>query len=252
MLTTRQQSIYDFILDYRRRNGCTPSIPEIQREFGIRSPNGVAGHLLALQAKGLIRRAKRGSRKIDVTGPVDSQKSTVHSGPRGDPPCRLESMSELAELLERFRRGAELIAVAITGAAGAELDYLPAAGRWSIRQILCHLADSEIVGADRFRRIIAEENPTIVGYDQEAWARNLDYNRRKISQALETFRRTRAENYELLKPLPPATWERIGTHSEHGKITLLDLLRIYAEHPEGHSLQLREIREQYKVFKAKS
>ncbi|MBI4892568.1 MAG: hypothetical protein HY821_18225 [Acidobacteria bacterium] len=66
MLTDRQQQIYDFILDFRRSNGCSPSIPEIQRHFGIRSPNGVAGHLHALEAKGMIRRAERGSRQIDV------------------------------------------------------------------------------------------------------------------------------------------------------------------------------------------
>jgi repressor LexA len=69
MLTERQQAIYDFILEFRRENGCSPSIPEIQRRFGIRSPNGVAGHLHALEAKGVIRRAERGSRQIDVTDP---------------------------------------------------------------------------------------------------------------------------------------------------------------------------------------
>ncbi len=65
-LTARQQEIYDFILAYRRENGCSPSIPEIQRHFGIRSPNGVAGHLHALEAKGAIRLSNRGSRRIDV------------------------------------------------------------------------------------------------------------------------------------------------------------------------------------------
>jgi repressor LexA len=75
MLTRRQRSILDFILDFRRRQGCSPSIPELQKAFGIRSPNGVAGHILALEAKGFIRRAKRGSRQIDVTGPLEAVKS---------------------------------------------------------------------------------------------------------------------------------------------------------------------------------
>ena len=56
-LTGRQRKIYEFIIGFRRENGCSPSIPEIQRAFGIRSPNGVAGHLQALEAKGYIRRA---------------------------------------------------------------------------------------------------------------------------------------------------------------------------------------------------
>jgi repressor LexA len=67
-LTERQREILDFILAFRRENGCSPSIPEIQRRFGIRSPNGVAGHIHALEAKGAIRRAERGSRAIDVVG----------------------------------------------------------------------------------------------------------------------------------------------------------------------------------------
>ena len=162
------------------------------------------------------------------------------------------TMSELADLLERFRRGPELVAVAITGAAGAELDFAASPGTWSIRQILCHLADSEIVAVDRFRRVIAEDNPTIVGYDQDAWARNLDYSRRKISQALETFRRSRAENYDLLKELPESAFARQGNHSERGPFSLLDLLRIYAGHAEKHANQMRSVRGQYKSHKAKT
>ena len=64
-------------------------------------------------------------------------------------------MSEIADLLERFRRGGELLAMSMTGAAGAELDYVPEPGRWSVRQIICHLADAELVGGMRFRQMIA-------------------------------------------------------------------------------------------------
>jgi repressor LexA len=81
MLTARQKSILDFILDFRRRQGCSPSIPELQKAFGILSPNGVAGHLLALEAKGYIRRAKRGSRQIDITGPLGGLRSASYDLP---------------------------------------------------------------------------------------------------------------------------------------------------------------------------
>jgi repressor LexA len=81
MLTERQQSILDYILDFRRRQGCSPSIPELQKAFGIRSPNGVAGHLDALEAKGYIRRANRGSRQIDVTGPLGGLRSPSYDLP---------------------------------------------------------------------------------------------------------------------------------------------------------------------------
>jgi len=98
-------------------------------------------------------------------------------------------MTEIEELLERFRRGAELVAVVSTGSAGAEWDFKPAPGKWSIRQIVCHLADSEIVVADRFRRVLAEKDPVLQWFDEQLWAENLDYHRRKFSHALDTFRR---------------------------------------------------------------
>jgi hypothetical protein len=160
-------------------------------------------------------------------------------------------MPEIDELLERFRRGPDLLAVAITGAAGPEFDFVLGPEKWSIRQIMAHVSDSEIVGADRFRRIIAEENPTLVGYDQNAWAVNLDYTRRKPSQALEMFRRVRAETYELLKELPEQTFERTGNHTERGSVSLRQLLRTYAEHAENHAIQLGKIREAYRQSKAK-
>lgn len=155
-------------------------------------------------------------------------------------------MESLSELLERLRRGPDLVAASITGAAGAELDFSPAPEKWSIRQILAHLADSEIVCADRFRRVIAESNPTLVGYDQEAWANNLDYKRRKTSASLELFRRLRAENYELLKDLSEPVFERTGTHTERGTVTLRQLVENDAEHHEKHARQLQELRRQYR------
>lgn len=154
---------------------------------------------------------------------------------------------QIADLLERFRRGAELVAVAMTGAAGSELDFVPEPGKWSVRQIVCHLADAEIVGATRFRRIIAESNPQILAYDQNAWAERLDYHRRKTSQALETFRRIRHENFELLKSLPNEAFGRTGVHSERGPMTLLDFVRVYAEHAENHARQIRDVRNAYKA-----
>jgi hypothetical protein len=161
-------------------------------------------------------------------------------------------MSELTDLLERFRRGPELIAVTTTGASNVELDFMPAPGAWTVRQICCHVADAEIVGADRFRRTIAEDNPTIINYDEKAWAENLDYSRRRIAQALETFRHIRSENYELLKSLPEVAFGRTATHTVKGRLTLLDLLRIYAEHAENHARQILNVRQKYKEAKAAS
>src|SRR5580698_2408979 len=142
----------------------------------------------------------------------------------------LKRMSDISELLERYRRGAEVLAVALTGVFGEEEDFVIAPGKWSIRQLMAHLADADLVAAHRFRQVIAEDNPTIVAFDQNKWAANLDYSRRKLKQSLETFRRLRAENYELLKALPESTYERAGNHTERGVVTLRQMLDGHAGH----------------------
>lgn len=160
-------------------------------------------------------------------------------------------MSDLPSLLERYRRGPEVLAMVLTGVFGEEEDFVPAPGKWSPRQIIAHLADAELVGAHRMRQVIAEDNPTLIAYDQDAWTRNLDYARRKPKQSLEAFRRIRAENYELLKELPESAFERTGNHSENGPMTLRRLLEGYAEHAESHARQLQQMREEYKKAKGK-
>jgi len=159
-------------------------------------------------------------------------------------------MSELVEMLERYRRGPEVVAAALTGAAGAEVDFRPSPEQWSVRQIVAHLSDSEMGAALRFRSIIAENEPTIQQTDQNAWAEKLDYSKRKYSNSLETFRRIRAENYELLKDTPGESYSRAGIHSVRGRMTLLDWLRIYAGHAEKHALQIRRVRDAFKAAKA--
>jgi hypothetical protein len=153
--------------------------------------------------------------------------------------------------LERFRRGPELLAVVLTGVFGEEEDFVIAPGKWSARQIVAHLADSELVGAHRLRLVIAQDNPTLTAFDQDAWTRNLDYARRKPKQSLETFRRIRAENYDLLKTLPAEVFDRVGTHTENGAVTLRSLVEGYAHHAENHARQLQEIRAAYKAAKGK-
>ena len=155
-------------------------------------------------------------------------------------------MSEISDLLERFRRGAEILSVATTGAGNPELDFSPAPDKWTPRQIACHLADAEYVGAMRFRQVVAEDNPTLTGFDEQKWTANLNYSTRRISAILEAFRRVRLDNYELLKDLPESVYDRYGTHSGRGKLTLKDILREYAEHAENHAKQIMSARQAYK------
>jgi hypothetical protein len=160
-------------------------------------------------------------------------------------------MSELTDLLERFRRGAELLAVATTGAAGTELDFRPAPDKWCVRQIVCHLADTEAVYVMRLRLVLAEDNPVLYPFNGDLWAERLDYGRRKISQALETFRKLRTENYELLKEMPEEAFSRPCTHAEVGPWTLRDLILNGALHLEDHVKQIQGVRAAYRESRAK-
>ncbi len=178
------------------------------------------------------------------------------SGSRGDRPIRYNfavgaPLSDRSSLLERFRRGPELLAVVLTGVFGEEEDFIAAPGKWSIRQLVAHLADTELVVAHRFRQVLAEENPTLVAFNQEAWAANLDYARRKPKQSLETLRRLRAENYELVKDLPETALGRHGNHTERGRLTLREMLEGFTSHTETHARQIEGVREAYKAARTK-
>ena len=103
----------------------------------------------------------------------------------------------------------------------------------------------------RLRQVIAEDNPTLQGFNGEIWAESLDYGRRKVSQAIETFRRLRTENYELLKDLPEGAFSRPGNHTETGPLTLFDLVKGTAEHTEDHVREIQGIRAAYREHRAK-
>jgi hypothetical protein len=154
--------------------------------------------------------------------------------------------TEITELLERFQRGPELVAAAITGLEDAERDHREDPARWNIREIVAHLADAEIVAAERVRFVIAEDNATLIAFNQDAWVARLGCATRDLFQSLDLFRILRAENYRLLKDLPEEAYERKGNHTERGPITLLDLLKLFAAHPEKHARQILAVREHYK------
>ena len=160
-------------------------------------------------------------------------------------------MPDLTPLLERYRRAPELLALVLTGVFGEEEDFVAAPGQWSIRQIVAHLADAEMVGAVRMRLVVAENNPVLTAFDQDAWTRNLDYAARKPKSSLESFRRLRSENHALLKDLPVAAFARAGNHTERGLITLEQLVEGYAEHAESHARQIQGIRDEYKKVKGR-
>ena len=144
-------------------------------------------------------------------------------------------------LLDRFRTGYDDVVDALADINPEELDSRPPDGGWTAREVAHHLADSEATAYIRLRRLIAEDNPTIVGYDEEEFARRLHYER-PIEPSLVILQGVRASSLQLLESLTPDEWRRSGTHTESGAYTVDDWLRIYAGHSHDHADQIRRAR----------
>lgn len=119
------------------------------------------------------------------------------------------------------------------------LDRKPKEG-WSARQIIHHLADSETQSYSRIRRLLAEPNPTIQGYDEEAWAhcQTLGYTELPVEISLQVFEAVRAASAQIIDRMAPADLEKAGTHTERGSITIAHWLDMYTRHPREHAQQL--------------
>ena len=148
---------------------------------------------------------------------------------------------ERQPLIDRFRTGFDDVSDSLTGITPDELDRRPPGSDWSARQIAHHLADSETTAYVRLRRLIAEDNPAIPDYDEEAFARRLHYDR-PIEPSLAVLRAVREASLQLLESLTPEEWERSGTHSEAGPYSVDDWLRTYANHSHEHADQIRRAR----------
>jgi hypothetical protein len=149
---------------------------------------------------------------------------------------------ERKKLIALYRDGYRAIVDVLHDITPEELDSTAGAGRWSTRQIVHHLADSEVTAAVRIRLLLAEDNPTIQGYDQEEFAKRLHYDR-PHETSLEVFRWARESTAELLERLTPEEWLREGTHSEAGRYGVEAWLKTYAEHAHRHARQIREARD---------
>jgi len=151
--------------------------------------------------------------------------------------------AERRQLIDRYKAGYEEVLAAIQSLQPEQLSAKPITGKWSAREIVQHLADSESVSAIRLRRLLVEDHPLIQGYDQDEYARRLNYNARDIAPALEAFRAARATTAQLLEAMTEADWQREGEHSESGRYTSEDWLKIYAAHAHNHAAQIRRLRE---------
>ncbi|TMC96184.1 MAG: hypothetical protein E6I58_05730 [Chloroflexi bacterium] len=147
---------------------------------------------------------------------------------------------ERAALIARYKEGHRAVMDAFRGITEEELDR-SASDEWTPRQIAHHLADSEMMSAIRIRRLLAEDDPVIHGYDEATFAKRLTSDR-PVAPSLEAMRYARESTAQLLDRLTEADWQRSGTHSESGPYSLENWLTIYAAHGHDHAAQVKRSR----------
>ena len=119
--------------------------------------------------------------------------------------------------------------------------WRPEPGEFSVHEIICHCADSETNSHGRIRYLVAEDNATIIGYDPDVWARTFEYENHPLDAALLTVEAVRANTVPVLRRLPEEAWAKAGTHTESGRYSAEDWLRIYADHCHEYAEQIDRV-----------
>jgi len=146
---------------------------------------------------------------------------------------------EYADLVEHYAHGGEKLSLAIRGLTREDMLCPPAGdnpklGKWSIQQVVIHIMDSDLIAADRMKRVIAEDNPTLIGYDENKFATNLFMDEQSAEDAVKITSLNRQNFARVLRKLPDSAFARAGMHNERGRTTLLDLLKTYTNHLDHH------------------
>lgn len=151
------------------------------------------------------------------------------------------------ELIRRYADGPALLRTALSAVPPDALKWRPAPGKWSVHEIIIHCADSEANAHMRLRYLLAESDPLIIGYDQDAWALTLNYHNLPLEPALATVEAVRANTVPLLRSLPESAWKKTGRHTEHTSAYGVEKwMEIYSEHLEVHTRQIQRNMEAYK------
>ena len=154
------------------------------------------------------------------------------------------------ELLELYSRAYHDLIAALEEIPKEMWQFKPAPNKWSVHEVLIHIADSEASSFAHARKIICESGSTIMAYDENAWAVKLNYHNQSIEDSLELFRQLRMMTYNVIKDLPEETWQNFINHPENGKMTLYDWLKVYADHIPVHINQIKRNLNEWKKLKA--
>ena len=148
---------------------------------------------------------------------------------------------EREQKIELYGRAFQLLIKALEKYPREMWRFRPASDRWTIHEIVVHIADSEANSFVRARKLIAEPGATVMAYDEPQWAKALDYHTQSVEDALELFRWLRGNTDKLIRTLPESVWANTITHPENGTMTLDDWLETYARHVPDHIAQMEEV-----------
>lgn len=154
---------------------------------------------------------------------------------------------EINQLIDDYASGPQKLRDAIAGMTPEQIDAAPVPGKWSTRQVICHLADFESVYADRMKHVIAEDQPTFPGGFDRQFAEHLAYDKRDIEEELTMIEVTRSQMVRILRSLPSEGFERTGIHAVRGPMTLRTLLEAITNHIPHH---VRFIEEKKRAMEA--
>jgi uncharacterized damage-inducible protein DinB len=143
-------------------------------------------------------------------------------------------MSTLAKLVDAYLDGSRLLRQSVAGLSPEQARARPIAGKWSTLEVVCHLADFEPVFVERMKRVIALDNPTFLGADENRFAAALAYHDRDLEEELRLVEVTRSQMARILRKHPDSVLERVGTHSEKGPKSLRQLLETATGHITHH------------------
>jgi uncharacterized damage-inducible protein DinB len=153
--------------------------------------------------------------------------------------------AELTNKIDAIERGPESIAAALAGVPEPAVDHKPAPGKWSIREIVAHLADVEVIYGYRLRQMLADREPTIAPIDQEKWAEELAYDEAEIAESLEAYRIARRANMRLLRRVQVSDLSKSAYHPERKReVTVEELIGMMAGHDPNHLGQIQRLKEQ--------
>jgi hypothetical protein len=146
-------------------------------------------------------------------------------------------------MIDDYLAGPSTLRKAVAGMTRQQLLARPVAGKWSTQEVVCHLADFDPILADRIKRIIAEERPTLIGADENKFAAKLAYQDRDLDEELDIIDRTRRQLARILRTLPAEALAREGVHNERGPLSLERLLTMATAHIPHHVKFIQEKRQ---------